>query len=257
MLSDLSIGKGLSNKVVIVTGASSGIGRATALLYDQVGASVVAVGRDKDRLESLKHEFSSPDNHLLVNADLSKSKDINKIVDKTLSKFGAIDVLAHIAAHLNRKPFLELTEEEWDYHMAVNLKSTFLLNQLVSQVMIENQTKGNIVNFTSGSWQLGSLFGADAYASSKAGIVTFSRGLAKQLGPHGIRVNTISPGQINTPMQTAGNSEQNVKAVSEMCPLGRPGEPEEIASVTVFITSNHGSFISGATINVSGGLLLY
>lgn len=257
MPSDLSIGKGLSNKVVIVTGATSGIGRATALLYDQVGANVVAVGRNKDRLESLNREFSRPNDHLLITADLAIASDIQEITNQAISRYGAIDVLAHIAAHLDRKPFLDLSEADWDYHMAVNLKSTFLLNQHVSQFMIDNQIKGNIVNFTSGSWQLGSLYGADAYAASKAGIVTFSRGLAKQLGPSGIRVNTISPGQINTPMQVAGNSAENVQAVAQLCPLGRIGEPEEIASVTVFITSEHGSFINGATINVSGGLLLY
>lgn len=257
MLFDLSIGKGLDGKVVMVTGATSGIGRATALLYEQVGSRVVAVGRNAELLEKLRSEFRHPEEHLFLSADFQQSDKCQEVVDLTLKKYGSVFVLAHAAATLRRKSLWDVTEEDWDYQISVNLKSTFLLNRAVSKVMISQGIPGRIVNFTSGSWILGSLYGADAYATSKAGIVTFSRGLAKQIGKYGIRVNTISPGQINTPMQHNDNTIENVQAVTESCPLGRIGEPEEIASVVVFITSDHGSFIHGATINVSGGTLLY
>jgi len=257
MFSDLSIGKGLEGKVVIVTGATSGIGRATALLYEQVGSHVVAVGRNTELLEKLRTEFRHPEDHLFLTADLQYSDKCQEVVGLTLKKYGSIFVLAHVAASLRRKSLWELTEEDWDYQMSVNLKSTFLLNRSVSKLMISQEVPGRIVNFTSPSWMLGSFYGADAYSASKAGIVTFSRGLAKQVGKYGIRVNTISPGQINTPMQHNDNTIENVAAITQSCPLGRIGEPEEVASVTVFITSDHGSFIHGATINVSGGSLLY
>ena len=257
MDADLSIGKGLAGKVAIVTGATSGIGRATALLYARVGVSVVAVGRNRAQLDSLKKEIERPDDHLYLESDLEKSSSAQEIVAATLARYGTVYILAHVAASLRRRSIWEVSEADWDYQFDVNLKSTFLLNRAVARVMVDQKVAGNIVNFTSGSWIFGPLFGADAYSASKAGIVTFSRGLARQFGKYGIRVNTISPGQIDTPMQHSENTEANVKAVAEACPLGRIGQPEEIASVTVFVTSDHGSFIHGATLNVSGGSLLY
>ena len=257
MNADLSIGKGLAGKVAIVTGATSGIGRATAALYARVGCNVVAVGRNRAQLASLKAEIERPDDHLFLEADLEKSSSAQEIIDATLARYGTVFILAHVAAALRRRSIWEVSEEDWDYQFDVNLKSTFLLNRAVARVMVDQGVAGAIVNFTSGSWIFGPLYGADAYSASKAGIVTFSRGLARQFGKYGIRVNTISPGQIDTPMQHIDNTEANVKAVAEACPLGRIGQPEEIASVTVFVTSDHGSFIHGATLNVSGGSLLY
>jgi len=243
--SDLSIGRGLEGKRIIVTGASSGIGKATALLLERVGAS------------ELEGEFSDPSRHLILSVDLSGEQCDEEIMKPAISRFGGIDAVILAGATLKRKDLKDVTVEDWDHQIEVNLRSTFLIARAVAEHLKEEKRAGSILTFTSPSWSTGSFFGADAYSASKAGIVAFSRGLAKQLGAFGVRVNTISPGQIDTPMQHRDNSVQNVQAIIDACPLKRIGQPEEIASVAVFVTSDHGSFITGATLNVSGGIHIY
>lgn len=255
--SDLSIGKGLDGKRIIVTGASSGIGKATALLLERVGASVIAIGLDKGRLSELEREFSDPARHLILSVDLSDENCAEQIMGPAISRFGGVDAAILAGATLKRKDLKDVTIEDWDSQFDTNLRSTFLISRAVAEHLKKNKRAGSILSFTSPSWSTGSFFGADAYSASKAGIVTFSRGLAKQLGVYGIRVNTISPGQIDTPMQHRDNTPQNVQAIIDACPLKRIGQPEEIASVAVFVTSDHGSFITGATLNVSGGIHIY
>jgi NAD(P)-dependent dehydrogenase (short-subunit alcohol dehydrogenase family) len=254
---DLSIGSGLDGKRIIVTGASSGIGKATALLLERVGASVIAIGLDKDRLSQLEAEFSQPARHLILSVDLSGEDCADQIMTATIARFGGVDAVILAGATLKRKDLKDVTVADWDYQFDTNLRSTFLIARAVAEQLKEEKRAGSILTFTSPSWSTGSFFGADAYSASKAGIVTFSRGLAKQLGSFGIRVNTISPGQIDTPMQHRDNTAQNVQAIIDACPLKRIGQPEEIASVAVFVTSDHGSFITGATLNVSGGVHIY
>jgi NAD(P)-dependent dehydrogenase (short-subunit alcohol dehydrogenase family) len=178
-------------------------------------------------------------------------------MEPTLARFGGVDAVILAGATLQRKDLKDVTVADWDYQLDTNLRSTFLIARAVAEHLKEGKRSGSILTFTSPSWSTGSFFGADAYSSSKAGIVAFSRGLAKQLGSFGIRVNTISPGQIDTPMQHRDNTPQNVQAIIDACPLKRIGQPEEIASVAVFVTSEHGSFITGATLNVSGGVHIY
>jgi NAD(P)-dependent dehydrogenase (short-subunit alcohol dehydrogenase family) len=254
---DLSIGSGLDGKRIIVTGASSGIGKATALLLERVGASVIAIGLDKDRLSQLEAEFLQPARHLILSVDLSGEDCADQIMTATIARFGGVDAVILAGATLKRKDLKDVTVADWDYQFDTNLRSTFLIARAVAEHLKEEKRAGSILTFTSPSWSTGSFFGADAYSASKAGIVTFSRGLAKQLGSFGIRVNTISPGQIDTPMQYRDNTAQNVQAIIDACPLKRIGQPEEIASVAVFVTSDHGSFITGATLNVSGGVHIY
>lgn len=254
---DLSIGKGLENKVVVVTGASSGIGRATALLFERVGARVCATARDEEGLNSLARQMKDSSRHLFLTVDLAESKECEGIITRTLDYFGGMLVLAHVAGALRRKPLYEVTEEDWDYQLNVNLRAGFFLNRAAGKAMIERGTPGRIINFTSTSWMMGPLFGSDAYVAAKGGVVSMTRGFARQFGPQGIRVNAIAPGQINTPMQHVDNSPELVAATAAASPLGRMGEPEELARVTVFLASDNASFIHGATINVSGGTLLY
>jgi NAD(P)-dependent dehydrogenase (short-subunit alcohol dehydrogenase family) len=255
--SDLSIGRGLNGKRIIVTGASSGIGKATALLLERVGASVIAVGLDKDRLSQLEAAFAEPARHLILWVDLSAEDCADQVMAPALTRFGGVDAVILAGATLQRKDLKDVTVADWDYQFDTNLRSTFLIARAVAEHLKESKRSGSILTFTSPSWSTGSFFGADAYSASKGGIVTFSRGLAKQLGSFGIRVNTISPGQIDTPMQHRDNTPQNVQAIIDACPLKRIGQPEEIASVAVFVTSDHGSFITGATLNVSGGVHIY
>jgi len=254
---ELSIGRGLAGKRIIVTGASSGIGKATALLLERVDASVIAIGLDKSRLSQLESEFTNPSRHLILSIDLSSESCADQIMGAAIAQFGGVDAVIMAGATLRRRDLKDVTVEDWDYQFDTNLRSTFLIARAVGEHLKENKRTGSILTFTSPSWLTGSFFGADAYSASKAGIVAFSRGLAKQLGSFGIRVNTISPGQIDTPMQHRDNTPQNVQAIIDACPLKRIGQPEEIASVAVFVTSDHGSFITGVTLNVSGGNHLY
>jgi NAD(P)-dependent dehydrogenase (short-subunit alcohol dehydrogenase family) len=254
---DLLLGAGLTGEVAIVTGASSGIGRALALLLEKAGMRICAVARDPEGLVSLKNDMQNPEEHLFLALNLAVAKLCESVVPKTLERFGSIFVLAHVAGAVRRKALIDVTIEDWDYQLNVNLRSGFLLNRAAGQAMIEGKKDGRIINFSSTAWQTGPMNGSDAYVAAKGGIVTMTRGFAGQYGPYGIRVNVIAPGQVNTPMQHVDNSPEIIAQAAALCPLRRIGEPEELARVALFIASDNASFINGATINVSGGLLMY
>jgi len=252
----LSLGDGLVGKVALVTGASSGIGRATALLFAREGLRVCATARDAHGLERLAAQMPQGD-HIYRELDLADVKGCQRLVDEVDQYFGGIDVLAHVAAYLKRKDLFEVTEEDWDRQLDVNLRSTFFLNRAVGKTMIDRKISGRIINYTSTAWIFGPMNGADSYVASKGGIVSLARGFARHFGPHGIRVNVVAPGQVNTPMQHVDYDPKLVADVAAASPLRRMGEPEELAKVNLFLASDNSSFINGATINVSGGLLMY
>ncbi len=254
---DLSIGKGLRDKVVVVTGASSGIGREAALLFERVGARVFATSNDPAGLDSLSKSMADSSRHYFHSANLANTEECEGIISTALAQFGEIFVLAHVAGGLIRKPLFDVTEEDWDYQQNVNLRSGFFLNRAACKAMVASNTPGRILNFTSTSWMMGPLNGSDAYVAAKGGIVSMNRGFARQFGKYGIRINVIAPGQVNTPMQHVDNDPALIAAAAASCPLGRMGEPDELARVAVFIASDQASFVHGATINVSGGILLY
>ena len=255
-MSELALGAGLRGKVAIVTGASSGIGRATALLFANEGLKVCATARDSEGLKALEKEMPAGD-HMYRVLDLQDVKGCEALVAEVEERYGSIFVLAHIGAYLRRKDLFEVTEEDWDVQLDVNLRATFFLNRAVGKVMIDKKIPGRIINFSSSSWMIGPMKGSDAYVASKGGVVSLARGFARQFGPHGIRVNVIAPGQINTPMQHVDNDPKIVADAAAACPLRRMGEPEELARTTLFLASDNASFIHGATINVSGGGLMY
>lgn len=255
-MSSLALGDGLTGKVALVTGASSGIGRATALLFAREGLRVCATARDEAGLRELEREMPKGE-HLYRVLDLQDVKGCQDLVAEVDQHFGGIDVLAHIAAYLKRKELFDVTEEDWDEQLDVNLRATFFLNRAVGKTMIDRGISGSIINYASSSWLIGPMKGSDAYVASKGGVVSLARGFARQFGPHGIRVNVIAPGQINTPMQHVDNDPKIVAEAAAACPLRRMGEPEELARVTLFLASDNASFINGATLNVSGGLLMY
>ena len=254
---DLSLGLGLKGKVVVVTGASSGIGRASALLFEAVGAKVFATAQNKAGLDSLSQEMQDSSRHFFHVADLESSQACEGVIAQTLDKFGEIFVLAHIAGGLRRKKLHEVTEDDWDYQLNVNLRSGFFLNRAAGAAMIERKVQGRIINCTSASWMTGPMNGSDAYVAAKGGVVTMTRGFAGQFGPYGIRVNVLAPGQVNTPMQHDNNDPKIIAAATAACPLRRMVQPEELARVVIFLASDNSSFINGATINVSGGILMY
>lgn len=252
-----NLGSGLEGRGVLVTGAASGIGRATARAMASAGAQVAAVDRDEAGLADTVAGLVGSTGHRAVPFDLAETAAIPDMVADIAAGFGDLWALAHVAAVLRRQPLDEVTEADWDLQIDVNLKASFFLNRAAGNAMVANGGGGRIINFTSGAWLTGPMSGSDAYVASKGGVVSMTRGFARHFGPHGVLVNTVSPGQIDTPMQHVDNPAEVVAAATAACPLRRIGQPEELAAVVVFLASQHASFVNGATINVSGGSIMY
>jgi NAD(P)-dependent dehydrogenase (short-subunit alcohol dehydrogenase family) len=253
----LNLGAGLEGRTVVVTGGAGGIGREVAKAFAQVGAKVLVVDIDQPKVDSVVAELEG-EGHLGMAMDLTDLASHAAIVDEADRRMGGIFVLAHLAAVLRRRPSLdEITEDDWDFQMDTNLKATFFLARTVAQSMIRHEFRGRIVLYTSQGWWTGGFGGSVVYASSKGGIVSMSRGLARSLGGKGITVNTVAPAQVETPMLLAGLDKQVYDHMREQTPLGYVAEPHELAGVTVFLASDHARYITGATINVSGGFLMY
>ena len=252
-----SLGAGLEGRGVIVTGAAGGIGRATARMMAAAGARVASVDIDRDGLEGTMASLQGRDDHLAIPFDLADTGSIPDLVSGVVEDFGDLWALANVAAVLRRRSLDDVTEQDWDVQMDVNLKASFFLNREAGNAMAASGGGGRIINFASMAWLVGPLLGSDAYVISKAGIVSMTRGFARAFGPHGILVNTVAPGQVDTPMQHQENTPEVMERAMAMCPLGRMGQPEELAAVVLFLASRHSTFVNGATINVSGGLIMY
>lgn len=254
----MDLGEGLSGRGVLVTGAASGVGEAAARLFADEGARVVAVDKNGDVLRRVVSGLpGEPGRHLAIPFDLGAVDDIDAMVAAAAEEVGGLAAMVHCAALLIREPVDEVSPTSWDRHVDVNLKGTFFLTRAVGDVMKAAGRGGRIVNFSSAAWLTGPWNGSDAYVATKAGVVSMSRGFARSLGPFGITVNVIAPGQVDTPMQHLDNPAELVQQTVQNTPLRRMGRPDEVARVAVFLASEHASFVSGSTIVVSGGLVLY
>jgi 3-oxoacyl-[acyl-carrier protein] reductase len=231
-------------KVAIITGATSGIGLATARVLKREGWSLSLVGR---KTEAIEEEFKED---LIIKADISDPQVAEDIVKRTVEKFGRLDALINNAGQTLDKPLLRITAEDLENHLRTNLFSAFLLSKSALRYFKDG---GVIVNVSSvvgiigNSWQT-------AYSASKAGLIAFTKSLAKEMGSRGIRVVAVAPGFIETPM-TEGLPEQVKKKYLENIPLRRFGKPEEVAEVIAFLVSDKASYISGQVIVVDGGLI--
>ena len=250
-----SLGAGLAGRGVIVTGAAGGIGAATARAMAAAGGRVAAVDRDAAGVGEVVAGLEGT-GHRAITFDLADATGIDDLVTGIVEDLGDLWALAHVAAFLRRQDPDDVTPGDWDAQNDINVKATFFLNRAVANAMVVAGGGGRIINFSSGAWLAGPVFGSDAYLAGKAGVITLTRGFARRYGPHGILVNVIAPGQINTAMQHDVPPEI-VAAATAACPLGRIGQPEELAAVVVFLASIHASFINGATLNVSGGSVPY
>ena len=251
-----ALGAGLEGSDVIVTGAAGGIGRAVAFGLADSGARVWAVDRPGSTLDDIVAALPG-EGHRAFALDLADASAIAPAVSRIAAESGALWGLVHAAAFLRRETLADVTPESWDAQHDVNLRGTFFLVRAVGDALVAAGRGGRIVTFSSIAWQTGPILGSDAYVASKAGVVALTRGFARSLGPAGVTVNCIAPGQIDTPMQRADNTAATMAATAAACPLGRMGTPEEVAAVSTFLLSSHASFVSGATLNVSGGLLMY
>ena len=255
------LGQGVEGKLTIVTGAASGIGFETALMLDKAGAIVAAIDINEEGLQKLSNKMENK-YHEYINQDMKKVNELGSLVSSLAESKGDLWALIHPAAYLKRQNNKDVTEEDWNEQMDVNLKGTFFISRECGDLMIKQGNGGRLILFTSGAWLLGSAFGdtsmgADVYTASKGGIVSIVRSFAKTYGKHNILVNAISPGQVNTPMQPRGLEPGMAEKLTKSIPLGRISEPEEIASVALFLASDHASSINNAVINVSGGILAH
>jgi NAD(P)-dependent dehydrogenase (short-subunit alcohol dehydrogenase family) len=252
-----SVGAGLEGRGVILTGATGGIGAAVAHGFAAAGAKVMAVDLDQARVDELVGSLEGS-GHVGVAADLRDLGTHDALVDRAVSELGGLYVLANLAAVLRRRGSLdEVTEDDWDLQHDVNLKSAFFLARAAGNAMIAAGQGGRIILFSSQGWWTGGFGGSVAYASTKGGVTTMCRGLARTFGPHAITVNCVSPGQVHTPMLMTGLAPEIYEAMKKQTPLGYVAEPEEMAGPVVFLASDHAKYITGSTLNVSGGFLMY
>jgi 3-oxoacyl-[acyl-carrier protein] reductase len=248
----------LTGAVALVTGASSGIGAAAAVVLADLGARV-AIGYhgNKQGAEHTRDRIGAAGGTAVaIAADVRRAKDIRALVDGAATALGPIDILVNNAGSLvGRLGIREITGEHLDEVFALNLKSAVLASQAVAPSMVERR-HGAIVNVVSIAGHTGGGPGAGAYAAAKAALTAYTKSVAKELAPHGVRVNAVSPGVIDTPFHEAFSTPEMIRNFVSMIPLGRVGTAAECATVIAFLASDAASYIVGETIEVNGGQLM-
>ena len=240
----------LKDKVVIITGAARGVGRAMVGTFVDQGARVFATDRDAAGLAETCAPFPGV---ISLVEDISTPEGAELVVETAVMQFGHLDVCVNNAAVAPHAALLEETMEVWDKVYAVNCRGTFLMTQAAGKALIAGKRGGRIINFSSGASLRGGP-GAAAYASSRAAVESFTRVAAIELAPHNILVNTVSPGLIDTqPKPLPPAMEKSLQTRIPTMPLARPGTPEEVAHVVMFLASDASSFITGTVVHVDGG----
>lgn len=249
--------KQLHGKTAIITGGAGGIGRATALLFAREGAAVVIVDLNQAAGVEIAGEISAAGGHAIFErADLTRPDDCQRVVDCTVKEFGGVHVLFNNAGIIRRASVLDVTADEWDKVMAVNVKSVFLMSRVVIPVMAK-AGGGSIVNTASG-WGLAGGARAAAYCASKGAVVLLTKAMAIDHGGQKIRVNCICPGDTDTAMLRSeagqlGEAEDRFLSDAANRPLGRVGTPDEIAQAALYLASDASSFVTGTALVVDGG----
>jgi len=248
----------LTGKVALVTGASSGIGYATAVTLAECGAAVcLNYHRNESGAAQAQKQISDAGGRAIsVQADVTRTDEVTKLVQRASAELGPLDILVNNAGSLvERLRILDLTESRWDEVIDLNLKSAFLCSQAVIPSMIERK-QGNIINVSSIAGRTGGGLGAIHYASAKGGLISFTKGLAKELAPLGIRVNAVTPGVIDTAYHEQFSTAEMIKSAVNATPLGRVGTAQEVANVITFMASEEASYLIGETIEINGGLYM-
>ena len=250
-------------KTVLVTGGSSGIGRATAIAFSQAGANVVIANRDRKAADAVAGTLAGP--ALTVSMDVTQRRSVEEGVAGAVARFGGIDVLVASAGISTITAALEIDDAEWDNVLAVNARGIYLTNQVVCRHFLATGRKGAVVNIASFAAKVGLPLLAH-YSASKFAVLGWTQALAREMGPHGIRVNAICPGFVRTPMQEREvvwegdlrgmTPEQVLAEYVALAPLGRLEEPEDVAAAALFLASDGAGFITGQGINTGGGVRL-
>ncbi len=248
----------LKDKVALVTGGSRGLGRAICLKLAEEGVAVAVNYRREAEaatalVEEIRNTCGTP--ALALFGDVASEADVSRMFQKTNADLGPVEILVNNAAVCSTAQVKDVTEKEWNETLAINLTGTFLTcRQLVKQLLAEDRI-GRIVNISSTAAFLGSTTGHAAYDASKGAIVSFTVSLAREMAPHGIAVNAVAPGMMHTDM-TAATIAANKQKYLARIPLGRIGDPAEMADIVAFLTSDRASYMTGATVDVSGGMLM-
>jgi 3-oxoacyl-[acyl-carrier protein] reductase len=246
----------LDGRVALITGAGSGIGKAIAHIFAQNGAAVVLVDIDLVSAEKATSEIEGQGGRALaVKCDVTEPVQVQRAVQETIQKFKGLHILVNNAGVSPLRAFEQISLEEWNRVLAVNLTGPFLFCQVALPHLRKAGSKGRIINIGSLAGQTGGIMVGAHYAASKGGLMVLTRQLAKILAPDGVTVNNISPGTTDTTLTQAWSEETRQSLISQI-PLGRLGKPEEVASLALFLASDEAGFITGATMNVNGGLFI-
>lgn len=247
----------LQGKRAIVTGSDQGIGRAIALRFAREGALVAINYRHNEQGgNEVKAQIEGAGGRaIVVGADVSTAAGAQQLIGEAIGAFGGLDVLVNNAGIEIQRPFLEITEDDWDAVIAVNLKGPFLCTQLAARQMQGQGKGGRIVNISSVHEDL-PMPGNSPYCAAKGGLRMLTRTLCNELGPHGITINNIGPGAVATPINkgTLGDPEK-MAALNSGIPLGRIAQPDEIAGVAVYLASDEAAYVTGTTYFIDGGLM--
>jgi 3-oxoacyl-[acyl-carrier protein] reductase len=249
------VDKPLEEKVAVVTGAAQGIGRAIAEALARRGAHVVVADLQVEKAEATAKEIvaATSQQAIAVQVDVADSTSAKSMIDRIVGEFGRVDILVNNAGITRDDLIMRMKEEDWDLVLAVNLKGAFNCARAVVRPMMKKRY-GRIINISSVSGLAGQA-GQTNYSSSKAGLIGFTKALAKEVGSRNITVNAVAPGFVETDLTTGLPQELKDMAI-ELTPLGRFGQPEEIASVVAFLASDEAAFITGAVLPVDGGLAM-
>lgn len=245
----------LKGSVALVTGASRGLGQGMALALAEAGADVALVARTKTTLEETAASVEKAGSRgFAIQADLSRSGEADRVVRETVKHFGRVDILLNAAGTQVRKPLFEMTEQDYDYLMSVNLKSMYFLSQAAAKEM-SRHGRGKIINIASLTSFIG-ISNISIYGTSKGGVVSMTRQFAVELAKQNINVNAISPGYFLTELTAALFADpERAKWVLGKIPLGRTGEPADLAGAVVFLASPASDYITGQVLSVDGGWL--
>jgi NAD(P)-dependent dehydrogenase (short-subunit alcohol dehydrogenase family) len=247
----------LTGQTAVVTGAQQGIGKAIAIALAREGANVVINYFDDkaaaDAVAALV--LAAGGKALVVGGDVSAAGVPGALVDAAVGAFGKIDILVNNAGVFPRVAFLDMTEKDWDFVHSINLKAGFFCAQAAARAMVAAGTQGAIINLASSAMFGGSPQGVH-YSASKGGVVSMTRAMAMELAPWKIRVNAIAPGLTDTAQPRYGSTEEELAAKAATMPLGRMGQPEDIANVAVFLASGRSAFMTGQTVHANGGTFM-